>query len=245
MQKSKITMSNLKVLFAVFLIVTATSTFAQRASQPKVAPAICDATTFNYTATSAVAAVTFTWTRAAVVGIQQADAVGSNEKISEVLHNTTANPLWVKYVYTMVEPSGCLHVDYLFVSVNPTPMISSFPTAQICDSTAFIYTASTATNNTTYTWVRAAVVGIEQVASNGVGASINEVLSNSTAADITVTYVFTLTANGCSNNQTVAVTVHPTAFLALNYKNDTRKKVSPFFYNTSNSIFIEMGTDRI
>ena len=245
MLKSKITMSKLKLLLAICLIASTSTTFAQRASQPNVAPAICDATTFNYTAKSKVAAVTFTWTRAAVVGVEQADAVGSNEKISEVLHNTTENPLWVKYIYTMVEPSGCIHVDYLFVSVNPTPMISSFPTAQICDSTAFIYTASTGTLNTTYTWVRAAVPGIEQAASNGVGASINEVLSNKTAADIIVNYVYTLTANSCSNNQTVAVTVHPTAFLALNYKYDTRKKGSPFFYNRSNFLFLEKGADRI
>ena len=44
-----------------------------------------------------------------------------------------------------------------------------------------------------------------------VNGNIIEALNNTTNAAINVTYVYTLTANGCSNMQNVVVSVNPTA----------------------------------
>jgi hypothetical protein len=42
-----------------------------------------------------------------------------------------------------------------------------------------------------------------------VAGNINETLTNTTSAPVNVTYVYTLTANGCVNTQNVVVTVNP------------------------------------
>lgn len=61
----------------------------------------------------------------------------------------------------------------------------------------------------TFTWSRAAVTGIYEHASAGVD-NPNEQLLNTTYAPVVVSYVYTLTSlEGCTNTQTVAVTVNP------------------------------------
>jgi hypothetical protein len=57
------------------------------------------------------------------------------------------------------------------------------------------------------------VAGISNIAGSGTGA-INETLVNTTANPINVTYVYTLTANGCPNTQNVVVTVRPLPVLS-------------------------------
>ena len=59
---------------------------------------------------------------------------------------------------------------------------------------------------TTFTWSRAAVPGVSNAANSGTG-DISEILVNTTASPVNVTYVYTLTANGCTNTQNVVVTV--------------------------------------
>ena len=76
------------------------------------------------------------------------------------------------------------------------------------------YTATSATVGTTFSWTRAAITGINGDASgSGNSEVINETLTNSTTDPITVTYHFTLMANGCSNSQDVTIVVNPTAVL--------------------------------
>ena len=43
---------------------------------------------------------------------------------------------------------------------------------------------------------------------NGTG-DISETLINTTSSPVNVTYVYTLTANGCTNTQNIVVTVNP------------------------------------
>ena len=91
-------------------------------------------------------------------------------------------------------------------SPKPIPALTSSLTATATSSSAFSYTATSSTPGTTFAWSRAAVTGISNAAANGNG-NINETLVNTTASPVNVTYVYTLTANGCTNTQNVVVTV--------------------------------------
>jgi hypothetical protein len=72
-------------------------------SSPQTPPAICTGTAFNYTATCALPGTTFSWSRAAVAGIQQGASSGNSAVISETLTNTntTVNPVTLTYAVTL------------------------------------------------------------------------------------------------------------------------------------------------
>jgi hypothetical protein len=100
------------------------------------------------------------------------------------------------------------------VTVNPRPTLSSPLTpASVCDSTIFSYTPLSSTPGTTFAWSRAVVAGIIAPASTGAG-NPNEQLINTTYVPIGVVYVYTLSAAGCINTQTVTVTVNPLPVLS-------------------------------
>ncbi len=184
-------------------------------SSTQTAAPVCNNTLFNYTATSATAGTTFTWSRAAVTGISNAATTGTGASISETLVNTSSSPRTVTYVYTLTA-NNCTNTQNVTVVVNPTALISSSLTpSSICTNTNFAYTPTSATVGTTFDWSRAAIAGISNSAATGSGA-ISETLINTTANPITVNYVFTLTSNACTNtsSQTVAVIVKPTPVLS-------------------------------
>ncbi|MDZ4714331.1 MAG: PKD-like domain-containing protein [Cytophagales bacterium] len=177
-------------------------------------PAICSGATFNYTATSATAGSAFAWSRAAVVGITEAASAGAGN-VSEVLTNTTTAPINVTYVY-ITTANGCPSVPQnVVVTVNPIPVLSStLAPPGICSATTFSYTATSATAGATFAWSRAAVAGISQGASAGIGG-VSETLTNTTTASINVAYVYITSANGCfSGPQNVVVAVNPTPVLS-------------------------------
>jgi gliding motility-associated-like protein len=182
-------------------------------SAATIAP-VCNQTAITYTPTASIAGTTLAWSRAAVTGISNAAGTGTNA-INENLNNTTANPVTVTYVYNMtVTATGCTGTSNVTATVNPAATLTSATSAPaICNNTAFAYTPTSATAGTTYAWSRAAVTGITNAAANGTGA-INETLINTTANPITVTYNYVLTANGCSNNQSVTVVVNPSATMS-------------------------------
>ena len=175
-------------------------------------PAICDSTLFSYTPASATVGIVFTWSRATVAGIANTAANGSNDPM-EYLDNTTANPLTVVYIDTLLA-NGCYNTQTVSVVVNSTPMLSSALNAgSVCNNTTFNYTPTSATTGTTFAWTRDAVAGITNAAGSGTNNPA-EVLNNNTNHQVTVTYVYTLTANGCSNTQVVTMTVNPTPVLS-------------------------------
>jgi len=96
------------------------------------------------------------------------------------------------------------------ITAKPTPLLtSSLSPPAICSNNLFNYTPTSGTPGTVFSWTRAAVAGISNAAGNGTGDP-NEVLVNSTGAAINVTYVYSLTADGCSNplNYNVVVVVN-------------------------------------
>lgn len=195
--------------------------------------AICDGTTFSYLPTSQVSGVAFSWTRASISGITQATNSGTGS-ISEVLNNTTTAPISVNYVYTL-NANGCSKPNTVSVVVNPTPVLTSLLSRVVCNNVAFTYTATTATTGTTFAWTRAAVSGISNATATGTGASINETLNNTTTAPIVVNYLITLTANGCNNTQTLAVTVNPTPTLSSSLTNTPICSPSLFTYTPTSA----------
>ena len=133
--------------------------------------------------------------------------------ISELLVNTSSNPVLVKYIHILVA-DGCSSSDTVSLIVNPKPVLSSILSApSICDSTIFNYTPGSATLYTTFVWSRGVVTGIANAADTGSG-NPNEYLDNTTVNPVLVTYIYTLTANSCTNVQSVTVHVNPKPVLS-------------------------------
>ena len=268
------------------------------------AASICDNAAFSYIATSSAAGTSFSWIRPFIIGINNAASSGITATISETLHNTTDQPVEVKYIFTLSTGTGCVTTDSLKLTVNPTPIInkindtifcnsdfarlgipftSSSPgsgfswlnsdttiglaaigsgsippfipknntsnpvmatitvfvkassdsctgasttfnitvlpapvltsskTTGICNNAAFTYQASSSAANTSFSWTRAFVTGINNAASGGVTASISETLNNTTDQPVVIKYIFTLsTGTGCITTDSLQVTVNPT-----------------------------------
>ena len=177
-------------------------------------PAVCSGSVFNYTATSATGGSTFAWSRALVSGISETPNSGTGDVI-ETLTNTTAAPISVTYQYTTTSNSCSSGIQNVVVVVNPIPILSStLAPPAICSGTAFNYLPASATAGSSFSWSRALVGGISQSANSGTG-NVNELLTNSTNAPISVTYEYTTAANGCSGvTESVVVVVNPIPVLS-------------------------------
>ncbi len=109
--------------------------------------------------------------------------------------------------------TGCAGApDTFAITVNPTPTLSSSlnPPA-ICSAVPVNYFPGTAdTAITTYTWSRSFTAGISTTGSTGSG-NITETLVDTFTYQVMVPYVYTLksTYSGCTNKQTVTVTMNP------------------------------------
>jgi hypothetical protein len=154
----------------------------------------------------------YIWTRATTTNISNSPGSGSGS-ISETLINTSSSQVSVPYTYTL-QADGCSFTQSLTVRVNPTPEMNVSLTApDICTGSTFTYNPSSNAPGTVFEWHRNIVTDI----SNGEGfgsGNPNEKLVNTSNAIITVPYVYTLTANGCTNTQTVSVAVKPAPNIA-------------------------------
>ncbi|PQJ09263.1 hypothetical protein CJD36_018615 [Flavipsychrobacter stenotrophus] len=162
--------------------------------------------------TGAVSGTLFTWTNDNITtGIP---ATASDSITSLTLTNGTTDRVF-STVIVIPSVGGCVGISDTFViASNPTPVLSSALTpSPVCNNTLFSYTPTSTTATTTFAWSRAAIAGISNTASNGSGDP-NETLTNTTSDPIVVTYVYTLTANSCTNTQNVTVTVQPTPMLS-------------------------------
>ncbi len=177
-------------------------------------PAICNATNFSYNPISPTDGVSWIWTRNTIVGISNTAGTGTGV-INETLINTTPNRITVPYSFALTT-YGCPNTQTVNVIVNPTPQLTSLLTLPAqCSGTPFYYNPTSATVGTTYTWTRANIGGISNPAANGSGA-ISETLINTSPNPIVVNYVFTLTANGCTNQQSISVTIDPLPIASFN-----------------------------
>ena len=175
---------------------------------------VCDITPLAYTATSATPGCSFAWTRAAVAGISNPAGGGATALINESLDNTTTAAVNVIYVITPTI-NGCVGTPFnLTVTVNPTAVITSAATKNICDVTPLAYTSTSSTAGATFAWTRAVVAGISNGAGAGATALINESLNNTITSDVNVTYVITPSFGGCPGTPfNLVATVRPTAVI--------------------------------
>ena len=172
--------------------------------------AVCSGSAFNYSPNSATIGTSYTWTRAVVGNISNSAGTGT-ANISETLINTSTSIVsGVNYLYVLTANGCSSPAQTVSVTVNPKPVLSSttFPSAN-CSGTLFNYTATSATTGTTFAWSRSLVTNISNTAGSGTG-NISENLISTSTSSITVPYLYTLTANGCNNTQTVNATVSPT-----------------------------------
>lgn len=173
---------------------------------------VCDNTVFTYTPSSTVPSTSFYWSRAKIDGISNGSAFGAGD-LGEMLTNNTAGPVAVTYVYTLTA-GGCTNTQNVVVNINPTPTLtSSLTPPAICDGTTFSYVPASSVSGVSYSWTRPYVNGINLQAASGTD-NPNEKLLNTTSGDVDVTYIYTVTANNCSNVQHVTVTTHPTPMLS-------------------------------
>ncbi len=176
---------------------------------------LCNATSstaITFASAFGVASTTYAWSN-------------SNTSIGLAASGTTTVPVFTATNATNAAINGTITVtptadgcsgstQTATITVNPTPALSSTlsPTA-ICSGSTFAYTATSATvassGSTVMTWSRATVAGITESLTTGTG-NISETLTNTTNAPINVTYVYTITSNGCSATNNVVVTVNPT-----------------------------------
>lgn len=173
--------------------------------------AICDNTTFKYMPTFATTGSTFAWSRGTITGISTPAASGV-DSVEEALVNTDPNPVTVTYADT-IKANGCTNVEYMTVSVNPKPWLSSAHADTVCNKTVFNYVPNSLTLGYSSTWSRLANSSIANAAASDTGV-INETLNNTTANPVTVLYIDTLTINGCQNTDTIKLVVNPTPRLS-------------------------------
>ena len=98
----------------------------------------------------------------------------------------------------------------IVVTVNALPALSSTLTPPaICDGSVFNYTPTGSIPGASFAWHRVFAPGISNPTASGTGNPA-ETLGNITNDDVTATYSFTISANGCSSQSNVIVTIHPT-----------------------------------
>ena len=173
----------------------------------------CSGGTTSVSLTGTVTGTSFAWTTAiSPAGSISGAADGTGNNIFQTLTNSTQLQAIVTYtVIPSVNSCSGNSVD-VPVTVYPIPNLSSPLSANVCSSSLFSYTPTSDASGTTFSWTRAAVLGIQNVAASGTGA-VNETLINNTGSAKTVTYVYTLTANGCTHVQNVTITVLPLSML--------------------------------
>jgi hypothetical protein len=170
--------------------------------------ALCNGTAYSATFSgSLVSGTSYAWINSnTTIGLA---ASGMDTTGTFAVTNTTP---YVTAGMVVVTPwaNGCAGAtDTFTLTVYPTPMLSSTLTPPaICDSVTFTYADTSLTPGTGYAWTMQPAFGITTPAMSGAD-SINEVIVNSSTNPVTVTFVYTLTANACVNTQDVAVTVNP------------------------------------
>jgi hypothetical protein len=109
---------------------------------PTTIPAICSGNVAAYTATSATADVTFSWSRTAIPGITPATNSASGNTIHEVLVNSTENPITVVYTFTLTA-DGCATTQEVTIVVNAAPAANINVPRDLCiDDTMFVKNAA-------------------------------------------------------------------------------------------------------
>ncbi len=174
------------------------------------------ATAIALSTSPTVAGTTFSWTVNGGTGTAGFSA-GTGNNIAQTLTNSGAAPANVTYTVTP-SAAGCAGTAVpVVVTVNPVANVVASPSSQaICNGGLTSIGLSSTVTAAAFNWTVTGTPGTGGF-SAGTGNSIAQVLSNSSGASGTVTYVVTPSAHGCTGSSVnVPVTVNPTPAVTFN-----------------------------
>jgi len=128
-----------------------------------------------------------------------------------------SNTLSSTYYVAQVSPAGCEGPRLpIVVNVQPQATFTSNLIDSVCSGMPYSYTPLPAPTATLiYTWIRPAVPNISNAAVvTPINNNINEILINTSANPVNVTYVYTINNSGCVNTVNLVVKVKPTPNLS-------------------------------
>jgi len=173
---------------------------------------ICANANVNLSLTANIAGSTFTW-----IATDNTNTTGESlttqttATLSDVITNTTISTQNVIYTITPTS-GGCPGTaQTVTVAVNPTPVMTSTNTANLC-SGGTVSIPLTSNIASTYTWIAASNPNTsgESLTTQSTNTLSNSITNSSTSSQ-DVIYTVTPTAGGCpGTGQTVTVTVNPT-----------------------------------
>lgn len=120
--------------------------------------------------------------------------------------------------YTVTTTGGCSPDTSATgsITVYPLPALSSSLSLAICSGSTASYTPTSSSAGASFTWSRSTMSGISEAGTSGTGG-LNEILTNTTTSNISVIYLYTTSANGCSNaGENVVVDVNPIPSVTVN-----------------------------
>jgi gliding motility-associated-like protein len=191
----------------------------------------CSGSAFEVSPTGVPESTFYTW---GVPEVLSGNVSGGNSQasqqyaVTQFLTNGGTTPAVIRYIAVPIT-SGCSGNPFsVTVTVNPRPILGNSGPKAVCNNTIFNFTPTSNVSGTSYNWTRALVANITNPASSGTGV-INETLVNVSNSTELVSYAFTLTANGCSYNEELLVSVRPTLTLASDLTRNTCSQ-APFYY---------------
>ena len=183
---------------------------------------ICTGGTATTTLRSTVAGSTFTWTAANADGNATGySPAGNTTVISDIINNSSATNNAV-VIYTITPQSnGCPGVPFTFkVTVTPKPVITAVPAQPvICSNHPAAITITSNLTGTKYTWTSTStpdIMGNSTKTTATAATAINDILSNNSTTQGTVTYIITpISPTGCPGAAvTVTVKIDPPVTIA-------------------------------
>ena len=155
----------------------------------------------------------FSWiagNNASITG--ETTTIQNTDIITDILTNTTNAYQTVTYTVTPTTSNGiaCAGTPQAVnITVINVPVLSSStsPTT-ICSGTAFTYTPTSTSRDSSFIWSRVSVVGIVGADTSGID-NLYENLVNTTASSKDVTYIYNTSSHGCSSDQNIVVSVNP------------------------------------
>lgn len=133
------------------------------------------------------------------------------------------------------ETFGTIHAT--LESTDAPTLTSSLSMPTICSGDTINYEPASNVSSAVFNWTRNGVNGISNPTNSGI-YNPNETLIDTSGTPVSITYEYTVTANGCTNPSTfsVMVTVNPTPVLSNYLSADTLCSSSIFSYTpTSNT----------
>ncbi|MES2277473.1 MAG: PKD domain-containing protein [Bacteroidota bacterium] len=180
---------------------------------------ICSGTALNYAVTASNSGSTFTWTAAGTIdisGYQSQNTPVANPTITDLLTNANNNTSGT-VTYTITPYSnGCPGTPFTYtVTVNPTPILAPIADASICSGKPTNIVLNAIPIGTKFIWTVTGPAGTGGYGQQGTATTgpIIQTLTNSTNAQVTITYTITpVSASGCPGTSVTAkVFVSPTA----------------------------------